>query len=164
MAKKSRKQKRSHMRRRSHRRGGMAPIDGGMDNYSTKASLGHGMDYFKYHEGQHGGEAPLSAIGSEMLPSNLHASAGIGALNRAMEQIAGMRDQTGGRRKSRKSKKSKKSKKSRRTGKKRGGALGSSPFPFQGMILDGGLAGKAGLNPEWQGGLETEMAARRNAM
>ena len=53
--------KRTH-RRRTHRRGGAA-LNGAPVGYhlsgdwSSKMSLGQGADYFKYHEGQHGGAA-----------------------------------------------------------------------------------------------------------
>lgn len=181
MAKKSRKQKRNRMRH-SRRRGGMAPIRGEdlAGSYSSKMSLGHGQDFFKYHQAQHGGEAPVSVLGGEFLPKSLEQAAGTASLSRAMDEIAGMRDQSGGRRKSRRSKsrrskshrsKSRRSKshrsKSRRDKSRRhrgGAALSFSPFPSRGMILDSGLVDKAGLNPGWRGGVEFDAAAKRQAL
>ena len=123
MAKKSRKQKRSRMRR-SRRHGGMAPIMGaplrGEDlagGYSSQMSLGHGRDFFKYHQAQHGGQAPLSVMGGDLLPKGLEQAAGTAPLSAAFSEIAGMRDQTGGRRKSRRSK----SRRSKSKSKSRGG-------------------------------------------
>lgn len=176
MAKKSRKQKRNRMRR-SRRHGGMVPLMGsplrGEDlagGYSSKMSLGHGGDFLKYHQAQHGGQASLTTLGGEFLPKSLEQAAGTASLSRAFDQISGMKDQTGGRRKSRRNKsrrggrrKSRRNK-SRRGGKRRGGALSFAPFPSAGMILDSGLVDKAGLNPGWRGGVEFDAAAKRQAL
>ena len=53
--------KRSTRRRSTRRRGGADALSGAPVNYhlsgdwSSRMSLGQGADYFKYHEGQHGG-------------------------------------------------------------------------------------------------------------
>ncbi len=144
-------------------------------------SLRQGGDYLKYHEGQHGGAmlqgADLSALGGEGLPSNLRASAHLGGLDRACGEIQGLKDQAGGRHKSKKNKKGKKSRKSKSKSKKsrkskgkskkrthrrrhhrrRGGAMGYAPFPSQGMLLDSTIQyAKSGQHPLWN---DVEVAA-----
>jgi hypothetical protein len=69
-------------------------------------SLGQGADYFKYHEGQHGGSdyqsniqgAPLRAITNSTLPADLRGPAHLQGIDRAFVDIAGLKDQAGGRR------------------------------------------------------------------
>jgi hypothetical protein len=131
-------------------------------------SLGQGADYFKYHEGQHGGAAlgmgPFpGAVMSPGLPENLRAAAHIGGIDKAIMDVRGLKDQAGGRRKRKGSKKhrkgTKKHRKShrkhgkshRRSHRRRGGSLGYSPFPSTGMLLSSPKAyAEAGLNPEWK--------------
>ena len=48
--------------------------------------------------------------------------------------------------------------------RRRGGSLGYSPFPGQGMLLSGAQYAQAGLNPEWKGNAEFEAAAARGAL
>jgi hypothetical protein len=127
-------------------------------------SLGQGADYFKYHVGQHGGVAPLSAIGNT-LPPELAGAAHLTGINKAYADIAGLKDgtsdpivaprvATGGRR--RRHKKSRKHsrkvhRKSYRNKRRNGGALGYAPFPSQGMLLKSAQQyAQAGLNPEWK--------------
>jgi hypothetical protein len=78
-----------------------APVaDSLAGDWSSKMSMGQGGDFLKYHVGQHGGAlagAPMTAIG-ETLPQGLHAAAHIGSLDKAMADIAGLKDQAGGRR------------------------------------------------------------------
>jgi len=131
-------------------------------------SLGQGADYFKYHQGQHGGlgglgGAPLSAITGSGLPDALRGPAHVGGIDRAMTDIRGLSDgpsvldgvqsvKTGGRRRRsrRHRNKSKKGSRSRRN-KKRGGALGFAPFPSAGMLLNSPTQyAQAGLNPQWK--------------
>ena len=172
----SRKMKRTHRRkthhrRRTHRRGG-AMLTGAPVNYHlsgswpSRMSLGQGEDYFKYHQGQHGGAAPLSAIG-QTLPDALRGPAHIGGIDKAIMDVRGLRDPPydgagGRRRKGRKASKrhhtkghkgSKRhhSRKHRMTHRRRrGGSLGYAPFPNKGMLLSGNEYAQAGLNPGWK--------------
>jgi hypothetical protein len=69
----------------------------------------------------------------------------------------------GSRRKS--SKRSKKnSGKRRRTRRSKGGALGYAPISAGAMLLDAGGYAKAGMTPEWKGGVEFDAATARQAM
>lgn len=185
---KSRKS-RSRKSNRRQKRGGA--LDGAPLNYAlagswpSSQSLNQGADYFKYHEGQHGGQAPLSAIGAEMLPGGLVGPAHLAGLNKAYADIAGLPDMNGGRRRRHRSKKAKKGgrrhkkgtrrhcknkskkggkrRKNRRT-RRRGGAMGYAPFPSQGMLLSGNEYAQAGLNPEWQNAQEFDSAMLRQSM
>ncbi len=178
MAKKSRRthsrkvrtnKRKSHSRRRTHRkRGGEYAIRGApasyslAGNWSSRMSLGQGDDFFKYHQGQHGGEAPVSSIGT-VLPQELRGPAHLGGIDKSFQDIAGLKDQTGGKRrkhrkstkKSKKSKKSKKNRKSRKSRKtlhkrRRGGSLGFAPVSAPGMLLSASEYNQAGLNPAWK--------------
>lgn len=193
MARKSRRSTKRHrsvrktkrtMRRRTHRKRGGSdlPLRGAPTNYSlagnwsSKMSLGQGEDFFKYHEGQHGGEAPFpGAVTDSMLPAALRGPAHIAGIDKAIADVRPLRDdnQTGGRRRrhskrrhSTKRKSHKKHKGGKRTGKKshrkshrrhrrRGGALGYAPVSAPGMLLSGPRAyAEAGLNPEWKTAVE----------
>jgi len=152
-------------------------------------SLGQGADYFKYHEGQHGGShispAPLSAITGSSLDPALREAAHMGGLDKAFVDIKGLKDQTGGRRSrkhrkhrksSRKHRKSSRSHRSkshrkshcknrRRSRKSRGGALGYASFPQStGMLLDKSGYQQAGLSPEWKSDVSFDMAKVRESM
>jgi len=180
--------RRSRRSRRSH--GGVALASHNDIGWSSNRSLAQGGDYFKYHEGQHGGGAPfqgadLSAIGGEGLPSQLRSSAHLGGLDNAFREIQGLRDQAGGKRKSRnrrgrkggnrKSRKSRKggNRKSRKGGnrknknksrrRRRGGAMGYAPFPSPGSLLGGVSYAELGQNPQWRG-VEVDMARARANM
>lgn len=161
-----------HSRRHSRRRGGMAPVSYHLSgSWPSRMSLGQGADYFKYHEGQHGGAAAFpAAVVSSGLPEALRGPAHIGGIDKAIADVRGLKDQAGGkRRKHRKSHKRSGSKKhSKRSGSKRhskrhskthrrrrGGALGYAPFPSAGMLLSSPKAyAEAGLNPEWKTAVE----------
>ena len=174
----SRKAMRRHSRRsRRTRRGGADPLEGAplkyhlSGNWASRMSLGQGADYFKYHEGQHGGSdyqsniqgAPLRAITDSTLPADLRGPAHLRGIDMAFKDIAGLKDQQGGRRRRRKGMKSRKGKrhggKSRRgkshRGKsrrhrRRGGSLEYAPFGGPTMLLDSPKEyAQAGLNPEW---------------
>jgi hypothetical protein len=156
-------------------------------------SLGQGDDYMKYHAGQHGGRrsrrnrrggavsygAPLTAIDQSMLDPSLRSYAGISGIDNALAETRGMQD--GGRRKKsrrhskkagRRSKKGGRRCKSkrrhttskRRRHRRRGGSLGYSPFPGQGMLLSGAQYAQAGLNPEWKSAVEFDDAMLRQGM
>lgn len=127
-----------------------------------------------YHGGAtfYGGPYPGSVTDSG-LPADLAASAHLNPLNKAFADVAGLKDQVGGKRrrsskrKSRRSAKRKSSsRKSRRSASRKsrrstrrsahrktrgGGALNPMPMSdFNKMLLPAGLEGRAGLNPEWK--------------
>jgi len=184
---KSRSNRSQRNRNRSHRKqrrqGGNhligAPVSASLaGSWSSKMSAGQGGDFMKYHAGQHGG-SHLSGtpVGSayDVLPAALRGPAHIGGLDKAMVDIAGMKDQSGGRRK--KSKKSRKhchrqrshrqrSHRQRshrhRQRRNRGGALGYAPFPSDGMLLKSQTQyAQAGLHPEWRTAVEYDLADKR---
>ena len=155
----------THRRRSTRRRGGAegAPVNYHLSgSWPSRMSLGQGADYFKYHEGQHGGAAlgmgPFpGAVLSPGLPQALRGPAHIGGIDKAFADVAGLKDQAGGRRKRKGSKKHRKSHKKhgkshRRSHRRnRGGSLGYAPFPSSGMLLSSPKAyAQAGLNPEWK--------------
>ena len=158
-------------RRSTRRRGGADALSGAPVNYHlsgswpSQMSLGQGADYFKYHEGQHGGAAlgmgPFpEAVLSPGLPEALRGPAHIGGIDKAIADVRGLKDQAGGkRRKHRKGSKkhnksrrhSRKHRKTHRRYRRNGGALGYAPFPSSGMLLSSPRAyAEAGLNPEWK--------------
>ena len=178
--------------RRTRRRGGADPVEGAplkyhlSGNWASRMSLGQGADYFKYHEGQHGGSdyqsniqgSPLSAITHSTLPEALRGPAHLQGIDKAYADIAGLKDQAGGRRKRHAKRHSKRHAKrhskrhSKRHGKHhskrhhktrrhshrriRGGSdyqanMSGAPFPSPGMLLSSPRAyAEAGLNPEWK--------------
>jgi hypothetical protein len=159
----------THRKRTHRRRGGMAPVSYHLTgSWPSRMSLGQGADYFKYHEGQHGGGLSYGnfpgAVMDTGLPAALRGPAHIGGIDNAIADVRGLCDPpncptttTGGkRRKYRKSSKKhhtirKHSKKHRRTYRKRGGALGYASFPSSGMLLSTSKEyAQAGLNPEWK--------------
>jgi hypothetical protein len=176
------KRKTSHRRKTHHRRyrGGVAPVNYSLSgDWSSRMSLGQGADYFKYHEGQHGGMAgsPFpGAVVDSTLPPALRGPAHLGGIDKAISDVRGLCDppncptappmapKVGGRRKkAKKSKKHRKNKskknggnrRTKRNKKTRGGSLGFAPFPSRGMLLDSPKAyAQAGLNPEWKTAVE----------
>ena len=117
MAKKSRSSRRSssrkmkhtrkhksHHKRKTHRRGGAYALNGAPVGYhlsgdwSSKMSLGQGADYFKYHEGQHGGGSlgmgrfPDVLQDSALLPAALRGPAHIGGIDKAIADVRGLSD------------------------------------------------------------------------
>ena len=114
-ARKSHKMRKSHTRRnrRTRRRGGSDALSGASVKYHlsgswpSRMSLGQGADYFKYHEGQHGGALSYGAfpgaVLSPGLPESLRGPAHVGGIDKAIADVAGLRDPpyTGGNRKSR---------------------------------------------------------------
>lgn len=159
--------RRTH-RRSTRRRGGMAPVNYHLSgSWPSRMSLGQGADYFKYHEGQHGGSAPFpAAVESSALPAALRGPAHLQGIDKAMTDIKGLCDPpncpgttSGGKRRKHSkaySKKRRHSKKHRKTHRRRrGGALGYAPFPSAGMLLSSPKAyAQAGLNPEWKTAVE----------
>ena len=121
----------------------------------TKMSIAQGMDYFGYHAKQHGGAAPVGTTG--VLEDGLRGYAHLAPLDKAYADIAGLRDQTGGRRrKQRKGRKaSRKQRKGRKGTRKMSGGmreLGSMPVDAPGMLLPPSLARAAlsNMNQEWK--------------
>jgi hypothetical protein len=126
MAKKSRSLKRAHSRKMKHTRkhkvhrkhtqhrrrtarrvgrkhGGADMLDGApvfyhlSGSWPSRMSLGQGADYFKYHEGQHGGAAlemgPFpGAVLSPGLPADLRGPAHIGGIDKAIADVRGLCD------------------------------------------------------------------------
>ena len=100
--------------RRHRRRGGADALDGAplqyslADSWSSRMSRGQGADFFKYHDGQHGGMtldanmsgAPLSAISGSMLPKEMEAQAHTRGTLEAIDYVRQFKDpgQAGGRR------------------------------------------------------------------
>ena len=121
-----RKTQKRNKRHRKHR-GGLMHLEPAALSYSlagsdaSRASLGQGADFLKYHQGQHGGYyangAPLSAITASSLDGALRGPAHLGGLDKAFAAIAGLSDQQGGRR--RRSKRAKKHGKRSKKGSKR---------------------------------------------
>jgi hypothetical protein len=160
----------THRRRTHRRRGGMAPVNYHLSGtWPSRMSLGQGADYFKYHEGQHGGGLSYGnfpeAVMDPGLPAALRGPAHIGGIDKAMTEIQGLCDPpncpgttSGGRRrrhhkgtKSHKRKHTKKHHRTHRNKRRRGGSLGYAPFPSPGMLLSSPQQyAQAGLNPEWK--------------
>jgi hypothetical protein len=143
-------------------------------------SLGQGADYFKYHEGQHGGNLNYGpfpgAVLSPGLPQALRGPAHLDGIDKAIADVRPLKDQGGGRRKHHRkthkgskkhhkgskmnhkgSKKHHKTsmkhhrKNHKKTHKRQGGSLGYAPFPSSGMLLSSPKQyAQAGLNPEWK--------------
>lgn len=171
----SRKSRRFNRSRR-HRGGFMAPVGDRSMAGSTDTSLRQGQQFAGLHTTQHGGAhlgldaglypgevqrpsllqaggavfggAPMAAISNSVLTGPLVDPSRTGPLNDAWSQVAGMRDQTGGRRK-RRGKKSK-ARKSRR--RQRGGFVnwGSAmPAPSSAGYMTGVNPAAGQLNHEW---------------
>jgi len=116
-------------KRRTKRRGGAESLDGAPVNYHlsgswpSRMSLGQGADYFKYHEGQHGGALSMgpypAAVLSPGLPQDLRGPAHIGGIDKAIADVRGLSDApnspntVGGKRSKSRRNKSKKAKKNR---------------------------------------------------
>jgi hypothetical protein len=151
-------------------------------------SLGQGADYFKYHEGQHGGGvlsmSPFpGAVLDSGLPAALRGPAHIGGIDKAIADVRGLSDvssptmqmvKSGGSHKRghhnkrgyrNKSGCHNKSKKNVRKNKKRGGAiLGYAPFPSSGMLLSSPTQyAQAGLNPQWKTDVAFDLSKVRDS-
>lgn len=87
----------THRRRTHRRRGGMAPVNYHLSgSWPSRMSLGQGADYFKYHEGQHGGGLSYGnfpeAVLSPGLPQDLRGPAHIGGIDKAIADVRGLCD------------------------------------------------------------------------
>jgi hypothetical protein len=167
--------RRSTRKLRNRRRGGASysyvPASVDYEDVTGKLNLAQGRQFAEMHQAQHGGAALVSgpyptALG-DVLPQDLAASARLLPLQKAFDEIKGLSDQAGGRRrrrnmrksmkggkKSRKSKKSRKNRKSRRSRRSRrsyrgGNHLGYQAVDAPGMLLSNAEYKQAGLNPEW---------------
>jgi len=107
-----------------------------------------------------GGQAPVGDQG--LLESGLRGAGHLGPLDRSFSEIAGMKDQAGGRRRRRhrstKGKAKRGGRRSTKKGKKRSTRRrrtmrgGEAPVNSPDMLLNGGQAQEAvnGMNPEWK--------------
>jgi hypothetical protein len=87
--------RRVHRRQQRKQRGGVAPVNYDLaQGWSSKASLAQGQDFFNYHKQQHGGSAPFPAAvsGAPFLPVSAQGPAMVLGLNKAMADIAGLKD------------------------------------------------------------------------
>jgi hypothetical protein len=162
--------------RRMHQRGGFiqlnpADVNDSSMAISSKINILQGQEYGSVHAGQHGGQNMIPAgyhkmpngtvmantqmggmadVGyTGMLDSSLRGAARMDPLDQSYNEIIGMKDQGGGRRRrARKGRKaSRKSRKGRRNMKG-----GFSPIDAPTMLLQGDQAKEAvmGFNPEWK--------------
>ena len=192
---KSHKNRKNGGSRKQRRHGGAAAFVGAPLSYQLQdQALAQGADFLSYHKGQHGGATPLAltsldAIDNSALAGQLRGPAMLGGIDRAFADIAGLRDQQGGKRRRRRSKKGgkrskrskkggKRSKRSKRSGKRsgkksrrthrtrrsQGGAMGFAPFPSQGMLLSPGQTARAGLSEGWADAVEFDAAQMRSAL
>ena len=149
--------------RRNYRGGEYSnPAPVGVDQMGdmTRQSLNQGQQYASFHVGQHGGASlvggpyPGTVGGEALLSDNLAASARVGPLNAALNEIRGMQD--GGRRRRRNRRNRKTNRKDRRNRRSRnrrthGGGLVLNPalVSAPGQILPSSVTA-AGMNPEWR--------------
>ena len=182
---KSHKNRKQGGSRKQRRHGGAEPFQGAPLSYQLQdQALAQGADFLSYHKGQHGGATPLAltpldAIDNSALAGQLRGPAMLGGIDRAFADIAGFKDQQGGKRykRSKRSKRSKKggkrSKKCRRTcrtsrtrrnRRSHGGALNFAPFPSQGMLLSPAQTARAGLSEGWTDAVEFDAAQMRSAL
>jgi len=91
--------RRTHRRRTHRRRGGAegAPVNYHLSgSWPSRMSLGQGADYFKYHEGQHGGGLSYGqfpeAVLDPGLPAALRGPAHLGGIDKAIADVRGLCD------------------------------------------------------------------------
>lgn len=163
--------RKSHRRTQHRRRGGMAPVSYSLSgSWPSQMSLGQGVDYERYHEGQHGGSAPYptSVADAMVLPANMRAPAMVDGTMQAYSDVRGLRDppfdqmatpaaaqQQGGRKR-----KHRASRKRRASRKHRGGSLGYAPTSAPTMLLTPKQYDMAGLNPDYRGAATEYMVAK----
>ena len=180
--------RRNH-KRASRRHGGSHALHGSplsaslAGDWASQRSMGQGADYLKYHVGQHGGAfvgAPLSAIDGSVLPAHLQGSAHVAGSLAALQQVAHLKDQAGGKRahRSKRSKRAHRSKRSKRDSKRSkrskaahsrrrrgGGLLHGAPISASPMLLQSaGELAAAGLSPEWRHSVEANAAHARQGL
>jgi hypothetical protein len=179
--------KRRNMKRRTHRkgtrrnrstrmRGGYVSLGSNINdtsmNSASKLNMLQGQQYASEHANQHGGIANLqdvravanvgqaggmAPVGDTGMMDVNRVEARVGPIDAAFQEIAGMRDQAGGRRrKSRKgrkaSRKSRSGRKSRRYLTRRAMYGGTASVNDPTMILPSGMGKEAvmGMNHEWK--------------
>ena len=167
-SRKGRKGRKNNMASRRNQYGGMAPLQGPEADFMASASkqmLAQGKDFAQIHSAQHGGaavslanSAPVGDTG--VLDSSLRGFARVGGLDQSMQEIQGMKDQSGGGRRKGRGRKSRrgksKSRKSRKGSRRMmyGGAHSMSPSDYgaPGMLLSPDQEARAlgGMNPEWR--------------
>jgi len=130
----------------------------------TMVSDAQGGEYRSMHEGQHGGASlgEGAAVGDTgVLDSSMRVHARVTPIDQALSETAGMRDQSGGRRRRRSMRKKRGSRRrsmrkkrgSRRRSMRRkhgGGVLMPASADAHGMILPASAGAEAGMNPEWK--------------
>lgn len=172
------------------RRGGAfkgAPLDYHLSgSWPSLMSYGQGEDFFKYHEGQHGGAAPYpGSIDSQGLSADMVGPAYQTGIKAAFAEIANMSDrpeqaiqvqqapahaydlkQGGRRRRRRSSRKSRRHSHHRRRRTRGGGSPGYASVNANPMLLSTTRQyQQAGLNPDYiTGGVEKMIAEQRDAM
>jgi len=169
----SRRKAHHNRRHTQRRRGGVAPVTYSLaGSWPSRMSLGQGVDYETYHQGQHGGVAPYPASVQDAmaLPADMRAPAMVDGTLQAIADVRGLRDppfdqmpsaststaQMGGRGRKHRSRKHKKSHRRahrhRSHRKTRGGALGYAPVNAPAMLLSSKAQyDAAGLNPDYRG-------------
>ena len=163
VSRKSHRKHKSHRRRQSRKEGGAmlngAPLSYSLANdWSSKMSQGQGGDYLNYHVKQHGGAlsgASLSAIDSSVLPSPMRGPAMLGGLDKAYADIAGLRDQAGGKRRKNMKKHGGSRRKSSKRSKKHGGSRRKSR-------KNGGSRRKSSKRSKKNGGSRRKRSTRRS--
>ena len=169
--------------RRSRQRGGFiqlnpADINDSSMAGSSKVSMLQGQEYASVHAGQHGGQnsmAPMNGapvtnnsilkqsggmadVGyTGMLDSSLRGAARMDPLDQSYNEIAGMKDQSGGRRRrgrksSRKGRKASRKSRKSQSQRKRKMRGGFAPVDEPTMLLQGDQGKEAvmAMNPEWK--------------
>ena len=173
----------SMRRRRNNMMGGAelinsmpATVNDNSMNGAKEMSLAQGQQYADFHKNQHGGGLlggpyPGSVTDESLISPDMAASARVAPLNAALNEIRGMKDQEGGRRRRRSSRKSSKknrksskknrkgSRKNRRNSMRRrrnnmmgGMVLNPASVSAPGLLLSPGQEAKAlmGMNAEWK--------------
>jgi hypothetical protein len=97
--------------------GGQLELNDNSMNVASRASLTNGQNFLAAHRAQHGGMAPVGDTG--VLDESLRSFARVGPLDQALQQIQGMSDQAGGRRRRKASRKSRKASRKSRKGSRK---------------------------------------------
>lgn len=158
MAKKTRRSHRKGTRKATRRmRGGFiqlnpANVNDNSMNGPNNQNLQQGQGYLSAHAGQYGGQAPVGDTG--MLESSIRGAARMGPLDASFNEIIGMKDQGGGRRRMRKSGKNRKGRSGRKGRKSRARRMrgGFAPVNADTTLLPTNMekAAVLGMNPEWK--------------
>lgn len=162
--------KRRNMKRRTHRKGTRSSrsrkmrggyvlngsnINDTSMNAPSKLNMLQGLEYATQHANQHGGMAPVGDTGVMDVG---RVEARLGPLDSSFQEIAGMKDQAGGRRRKSRGRTSRKSRRcwsgrSRRRNKTRNNMRGGvASVGDSTTLLPVGMEKQAvmGMNPEWK--------------